>query len=146
MRNQYEKNLSGDYCFLKQDYGSVHVISGRYTAADNDVFMERINCIIDKNIGNFDFNVDALGEELGISRVHLYRKVKGLTGKSPVLLIRRLRMQRAAKLIDDGAGNLAVISLSIGLLNPSYFSKRFKEFYGNSPKYFVHRFAKETVA
>ncbi len=138
MQNQYRKNPLGDYCFLRQDFGLVPGISGRNKIAENEAFMQKINCIIDKNIGNSDFSVDALGEELGISRVQLFRRVKELTGKPPVLLIRRLRMIRAAELIDDRAGNIAEISLSIGLLNPSYFSKRFREFYGSSPKHFIH--------
>jgi AraC-like DNA-binding protein len=107
--------------------------------------MQKINFIIDKNIANPDFSVDALGDELGISRVHLFRRVKGLTGKPPVLLIRRLRMLKAAELMDDRAGKIIEISLSIGLLNPSYFSKRFREFYGTSPRYFIRNCSRVTA-
>lgn len=99
-------------------------------------FMKKINRIINENIKSLDFDVRMLQDKMGMSRVQLYRKVKALTGVSPSTIIHRHRMQRAANLIHGKAGNLAEISLSVGFTNPSYFSKRFKEFYGSSPKTF----------
>jgi AraC-like DNA-binding protein len=98
--------------------------------------MKKISRIINENIKSLDFDVGMLQDKIGISRVQLYRKVKALTGESPSTIIHKHRMQRAANLIQGKAGNLAEISLSVGFTNPSYFSKRFKEFYGSSPKTF----------
>jgi AraC-like DNA-binding protein len=99
-------------------------------------FMKKISRIINENIKSLDFDVGMLQDKIGISRVQLYRKVKALTGEYPSTIIHKHRMQRAANLIQGKAGNLAEISLSVGFTNPSYFSKRFKEFYGSSPKTF----------
>lgn len=104
----------------------------------DDDFIRRINLIIDGNLKNLDFDVGALKEIVGLSRVQLYRKLKAKTGLSPSSIINSQRMHRAAKLIRDRAGNLAEISLSVGFSNPSYFSRRFREFYGTSPKNFKH--------
>jgi AraC-like DNA-binding protein len=102
-------------------------------------FIKKINLIINENIKSLDFDVGMLQDKMGISRVQLYRKVKALTGVSPSIIIHRHRMQRAAKLIHGKAGNLAEISLSVGFTNPSYFSKRFKEYYGSSPRVFSNQ-------
>ncbi len=109
------------------------------TGSIDDTFMNKISHIINENIKNLDFDVGMLQNKIGMSRVQLYRKIKALTGESPGTLIHRYRMERAANLIQGKAGNLAEISLSVGFTNPSYFSKRFKEFYGNSPKAFSNR-------
>jgi AraC-like DNA-binding protein len=105
----------------------------------DDNFMRKVNSIIRENIKNFDFDVGVLQEELGMSRVHLYRKLKALTGQSPSSIIHRYRMKVAAKMIQDKTGNLTEISLSIGISNPFYFSRSFREYYGVSPKDFINQ-------
>jgi AraC-like DNA-binding protein len=102
----------------------------------DEIFMTKIDRIINDNIKSLEFDVGMLQREMGMSRVQLYRKVKALSGVSPSVMINNHRMQRAAKLIHGKAGNLAEISLSVGFTNPSYFSKRFREFYGRSPRTF----------
>jgi len=72
-----------------------------------------------------------------MSRVHLYRKLKALTGESPSSLIHNRRMKVAARLIREKKGNLTEIALSIGISNPSYFSRSFREHYGISPRDFA---------
>jgi AraC-like DNA-binding protein len=105
----------------------------------DDNFMRKVNTIIRENIKNFDFDVGVLQEELGMSRVHLYRKLKALTGQSPSSIIHHYRMKVAAKMIHEKTGNLTEISLSIGISNPSYFSRSFREYYGVSPKDFINQ-------
>jgi AraC-like DNA-binding protein len=72
-----------------------------------------------------------------MSRVHLYRKLKAITGLSPGQLILNFRMKESAKLINMKAGNVTQIALSVGFSNPAYFSRCFKDFYGVSPKDFT---------
>jgi AraC-like DNA-binding protein len=102
-------------------------------------FMKKIRLVINENIEDLDFDVGMLQKKMRMSRVQLYRKIKALTGESPSSIIHRYRMQRAVNLIQGKVGNLAEISLRVGFTNPSYFSKRFKEFYGSSPKTFSNK-------
>ncbi len=105
------------------------------TLAD-DRFIERVVLIIDENISNFDFDVGILHERLGMSRMHLSRKLKIITGLSPHILIRNMRLEKAADLLLRNAGNITEIANSVGISNASGFSKAFREYFGVSPKKF----------
>ena len=74
-----------------------------------------------------------LAENLAISRYVLYKKIISLTGESPVELIRRIRLLKAAVLIENKFGNLSEIALEVGFNNPAYFSDCFKKQFGISP-------------
>jgi len=126
---------------LRYKYGLIAEFGeyGDPSATVDDLFMRKINTIIDENIRNFDFDVGVLQEKLGMSRIHLYRKIKALTGLSPGSIIHYQRMQLAARMIHEKKLNLTEISLSIGISNPSYFSRCFREFYGVSPKDFINQ-------
>ena len=84
--------------------------------------------------GDFEFDVGQLQEQLGISRVHLYRKLKALTGMSPSELIRVMRLKMASKLLQQNNRNVTSVAFKVGFSNPSYFAKCFKEHFGISPK------------
>jgi len=125
---------------LRHKYGLIgesgeHVITAETLDAK---FMKKVNVIIAENIRNFDFDVGVLQEKLGMSRINLYRKLKALTGQSPCTFIHHYRMKEAARMIHEKKGNLAEIALSVGISNPSYFSRVFREFYGVSPKDFIN--------
>ena len=80
-----------------------------------------------------------------MSGVHLYRKLKALTGMTPGELIRRIRLKTAASLLEQNNRNVTVIAFKVGFLNLSYFAKCFKEYYGKSPKeYMKDRSVKRT--
>jgi AraC-like DNA-binding protein len=100
----------------------------------DDQFIARVIKIIDENISDFDFDVGILHERLGMSRMHLSRKLKIVTGLSPHILIRNIRMEKAAELLLMDAGNITEIANSIGISNASGFSKAFREYFGISPK------------
>jgi AraC-like DNA-binding protein len=124
---------------LRQKYGSMADMDEFDSSSGtiDERFMKKVNAIIRERIHNFDFDVGVLQEELGMSRVHLYRKLKALTGESPSSLIHGHRMKLAARMIREKKGNLAEIALSIGISNPSYFSRSFREHYGISPRDFA---------
>jgi signal transduction histidine kinase/DNA-binding response OmpR family regulator/ligand-binding sensor domain-containing protein len=134
-------NLLVQRAKLRHKYGliSESVDYGGSSATVDDLFMRKINSIINENIKNFDFDVGVLQEKLGMSRIHLYRKLKALTGLSPSSIIHYHRMKLAANMIREKKSNLTEIALSIGISNPSYFSRCFREFYGVSPKDFVNQ-------
>jgi len=132
-------NLLVQRAKLRQKYESISDLDESDGTSDtlDERFMKKVNAIISDRIHNFDFDVGVLQEELGMSRVHLYRKLKALTGESPSSLIHNRRMRTAARMIREKKGNLTEIALSIGISNPSYFSRSFREYYGVSPRDYV---------
>jgi|WetSurSiteA1Bulk_404760.scaffolds.fasta_scaffold00086_6 signal transduction histidine kinase/ligand-binding sensor domain-containing protein/DNA-binding response OmpR family regulator len=88
---------------------------------------------VEKNISNPDFSVEELSRELGMSRVHLYKKLLSLTGKSPIEFIRSVRLKRAAQLFMKSQLRVSEIAFQVGFNNPKYFSKYFKQEFGQLP-------------
>lgn len=99
----------------------------------DSAFAETLNEAIRKNMSNPNLKMDELGEEMGLSRVQLYRKVKAITGVSPVELLRQVRLQQGYVLLTTTHKTVAEIALEVGYNNPGYFSKCFKEQYGKLP-------------
>lgn len=100
----------------------------------DDRFMAKVIRIIGENVSNFDFDVEMLHERLGMSRMHLSRKIRILTGTSPHIFIRNLRLEKAGELLLKKSGNITEIAYSVGFSNPSGFTKAFREYFGVSPK------------
>ncbi len=96
-------------------------------------FLQKVSRIIVDNISNTSFSVEMLAEMVAVSRSVLHRKITSLTGDPPVELIRRMRLMRAADLIEQKFGNLSEIALEVGFSNPSYFSECFKKQFGVPP-------------
>ena len=78
-----------------------------------------------------------LAEDIGMSRVQLYRKISALTGMSVNELIRKLRLQKAAMLLGQNWGPVSQVAYEVGFSNLSYFSKVFKEEFGVLPSEYV---------
>lgn len=96
-------------------------------------FFCRFNRCLEERIANSDLSVEDVGRELGLSRVQLYRKVKTLTGKTPVEIIREERLKRAKLLMQDTSLSISEIAYRVGFSSPSYFTKCYKDFYGTLP-------------
>ncbi len=99
----------------------------------DQAFVCRLRDIIKQNLGDSDFSVERIGEEIGLSRVQLYRKVKALTGQSPVELLRKARLAKARRMIEAGTGTIAETAYAVGFSSPSYFNKCYKDEFGTSP-------------
>jgi AraC-like DNA-binding protein len=93
-------------------------------------FLKKLFDITEKNYSDYTFNVEKLCRDIGFSRSQLYRKVKAVTGRSPVEFIRDLRLTKALSLIKENRYNLSEVALEIGFNSPSYFSKCFREKFG----------------
>ncbi|MCC8133684.1 MAG: helix-turn-helix domain-containing protein [Tannerellaceae bacterium] len=91
------------------------------------------------NISNPDFSVEELSRELGMSRVHLYKKLSSLTGKTPIEFIRVIRLKRAAQLLEESQLTVSEIAYEVGFNNPKYFRKYFKEEFGVLPSQYGSR-------
>ena len=98
-----------------------------------DAFFKKFRDFVERNMADSDLSVETIGAELGLSRVQLYRKVKALTGLSPVELLRKARLQKAKELIKGTDKTIAEIAYEVGFTAPSYFTKCFKEEFGISP-------------
>ncbi|MBK9099542.1 MAG: response regulator [bacterium] len=96
-------------------------------------FLQQAYSIISQNISNESFSVEVFAENLSVSKSLLHKKIVTLTGESPVEFIRRIRLNRAAKLIENKFGNLSEIALEVGFNNPSYFAECFKKQFGIPP-------------
>ncbi len=97
------------------------------------LFAEQLNDAIRKNMSNPNLKMDELGEEMGLSRVQLYRKVKTITGLTPVELLRQMRLQRAYALLSSTTKTVAEIAYDVGFGTPGYFSTCFKKQFGKYP-------------
>ena len=93
---------------------------------------------VEAHIADSEFNVTRLQETLGLGSKLLYRKVKQMTGKTPVEFIRHIRMQRAAILLRDGRFSVSEVMYMVGFSNSSYFSKVFQKTYGITPTDYSH--------
>ena len=101
--------------------------------AHDQSFVSRLREIIKEGMADSDFSVERIGEEIGLSRVQLYRKVKAITGQSPVELLRKARLERARRLIEKTDKSVSEIAYEVGFTSPSYFNKCFKDEFGTSP-------------
>jgi len=98
-----------------------------------EVLRQQIMRIVEDNIANPDFCVEAFAQEACMSTTQLYRKVIALTGFAPNDFMRHMRLQRAADLLTQKAGNVSEVGYRVGFNSLSYFSKCFKEKFGTLP-------------
>lgn len=96
-------------------------------------FLNRFLGCIDEHLADSDLSVEDIGDEMCLSRVQLYRKVKALTGKSPVEIIREERLRRGHQLLADSSLTISEIAYRVGFSSPSYFTKCYKDMFGKSP-------------
>ena len=95
--------------------------------------LDEINRAIEEHMIDSDFNVTMLQEVMSMGNKQLYRKVKALTGSTPVEYIRDLRMHKAAKLLSAGKFSVSEVMYTVGFSNSSYFSKCFSKAFGMTP-------------
>ena len=96
-------------------------------------FLKQLRKIIQENLSNSDLSVEQIGDEIGFSRVQLYRKVKALTGYSPVEMLRKARLMRARHLLQTTDKSVSEVAYAVGFSTPSYFSKCYKEEFDLQP-------------
>ena len=89
--------------------------------------------MVERRLDDSDVSVEDLAADMNLSRVQLYRKVKAVTGSSPVELLRTARLNRAYQLLITTDKSVSEIAYDVGFTAPSYFTKCFKETYGMLP-------------
>ncbi len=96
-------------------------------------FIDKINKVIYNHLSEEEFSIENLGNEVNMSRSQVHRKLTALTGKSPSLYMRSLRLAKARELILEQTGNISEIAYSVGFSSPAYFTRCFKEEFGLPP-------------
>jgi len=97
-------------------------------------FVRRVNAIIEENLRREDFNINALAEELGLSRSAFFKKLKSLTGFAPADLVKEIRLSKALSLADETDMTIAEMAYAVGFRDPGYFTRCFRQKYGCTPK------------
>ena len=104
------------------------------STTDRDkIFLDKINAIIERNMGDAEFKLDTYAPALGLGRTTFYSKLKSIVGCSPNEYVRLLRMKRAAELLITSDINISEAGYQVGINDPFYFSKCFKNTFGKSP-------------
>lgn len=116
--------------FRKQ--GLIDIEDKNITSVDKQ-FLQKAVSIIKEHISDTLFGVEILAEDMAVSRSLLLKKTEALIGESPNELIRRIRLEKAANLLNHNSGNISEIALEVGFSNPSYFAEAFKKQFGVSP-------------
>lgn len=125
MREQLLRTLQENRMLIREPEKAEHI---------DDQFLRRLLARLEDVYTDSDFNVERLSDTLGLSRGHLHRKVKELTGTSPVDFLRNYRLSKAAELLRLHKFSISEVAYQTGFSSPAYFSKCFKAVYGVMPK------------
>jgi DNA-binding response OmpR family regulator len=110
----------------------------------DEKLLDRVMAAINEHLDDSDLSVDMIAEQVGISRVHLHRKMKELTGQTPHDFIRNLRLKQAANLLANHGMNVTEVMYACGFSNSASFSTVFKKFYGMSPRDYMKEHYKQS--
>jgi len=142
IRNLVSQRESLRKAFQKQIIVNPSEIS--VTSLDEKLIKKALE-VVETNISNPDFSVEELSKDLGMSRVHLYKKLLSLTGKSPIEFIRVIRLKRAAQLLEKSQLTVSEIAYQVGFNNPKYFTKYFKSEFNTLPSLYIAEKQKENT-
>lgn len=130
VRNVMQK-VKNAHAYLKNQLINEPAVTGIFSS--DDVFMSRLNNRISDHLNNENFTVELLAEEMNLSRVQLYRKVKSIAGLSASDLIRIYRLKLAWSILIKKGATVSEVAYKVGFQNLSYFSKSFREHFGILP-------------
>ena len=108
-------------------------VAETYSGIAESAFLSRFREVVESRLANSDVSVDELAAEMNLSRVQLYRKVKSITGSSPVELLRTARLNKAYQFLLTTDKSVSEVAYAVGFTAPSYFTKCFKDEYGKVP-------------
>jgi AraC-like DNA-binding protein len=111
--------------------------------SNDDVLMNKIIEMINQHIDDAALNVEMIGQEVGISRAHLHRKMKEMVGLSPSDFVRTIRLRKACEILRSTDNDVTQVAYSVGFTSQTHFSTAFKKFTGVSPSEYR---AKQSVA
>ncbi len=103
------------------------------TTPIEDAFISQFKKIVEERLSDSNLSVEDLAADMGLSRVQLYRKVKALTGSTPIDLLRKARLAQARRLLQESTLSVSEIAYQVGFASPSYFTKCYKDEFGIVP-------------
>ena len=103
------------------------------TTPIEDAFISQFKKIVEERLSDSNLSVEDLAADMGLSRVQLYRKVKALTGSTPIDLLRKARLAQARRLLLESTQTVSEIAYQVGFASPSYFTKCYKDEFGTVP-------------
>lgn len=128
------RNLWGSHEPARDGDLSVPLMVERKVSQDSEnEFYGKFLAIVDREMGNPDLSVDRLAEEMGLGRSQFYRKIKAITNFSPVELLRNLRLKKARSLLSSTDRSISEIAYEVGFSTPAYFSKCYRDAFGETP-------------
>ena len=128
IRNKYTSDMS-------YDYEEITIPSAE------KMFLPKVVETIKAHISDPDFGVEELSREIGMSRVHMNRKLKESINISPSSFIKSIKLKQGAYLLVNNKVNISEVAYRVGFSTHSYFSSSFKEYFGLSPKEFVSKYS-----
>lgn len=136
-------NLIANHLRLKGKFSGVQLPTGKVDMPElkgnDDQLMERIMKSVNEHLSDSDFSVDVMCEEVGISRAHLHRKMKELTGIPVSEFVRNIRLEQGARMLREQKLNITQVAYAVGFSNLGYFSTVFRKHFGMSPREFVEK-------
>lgn len=133
------KNLLESRVRIRTGSDDILTLSNETVKDMDREFISRFKTVIDENLSNTEMNIDFMSKELAMSRIQLYRKVKTLTGCSPVEYLRIRRLKKAQKMLHTKDITIAEVCYETGFSSPSYFAKCYKDYYNELPSDYLRR-------
>jgi signal transduction histidine kinase/ligand-binding sensor domain-containing protein/DNA-binding response OmpR family regulator len=133
------KNLIHQRELFQRDFRQLINVKASHlqiTSLDEKLIQKALE-VVERKLSDSDFTVEELARELSMSRVHLYKKLQALTGKSPLEFIRTLRLQHAAQLLEKSQLTVSEVAYKVGFNNPKYFARYFKDEYQVLPSLYA---------
>ena len=134
LRHKLQSHYGGDQAFVG-DNGSISNsdVAIKTAVEFEDVFLKKLNDILEKHLNNSDFDIPQLCRELHMSQSQLYRKIKALTDKSIISYLRSFRLHKGKILLQTSSFSISKIAYEVGFTDPAYFSRKFSEEFGIPP-------------
>jgi signal transduction histidine kinase/DNA-binding response OmpR family regulator len=107
--------------------------------SSDEIFISQFISLLETSYAKTDISVEKLSEELNISRVHLYRKIKEISGLTPVDYLRNFRLSKAVELLDKRRFSVSEVAYQTGFSSPAYFSKCFKDVFNMTPSEYMEK-------
>lgn len=133
------RNLIASRHQLRQFLGDEQALTKENISDMDKNFLSKFKTLIERKMKDTELNVEDMGRDMGMSRVQLYRKLKSLTNYSPNELLRQMRLKKAASLLASSELTIAETAYEVGFSSPSYFTKCYREHFGESPTDFLKR-------
>ncbi len=104
--------------------------------------LEKIHAVIEENLHNSDYNIDAIAENLGLSRSAFFKKLKSLTGLAPVDLVKEIRLNKSVELLKNTDMTISEIAFTVGFKEAGYYGKCFRKKYNQTPTEYMNKYRK----